>query len=154
VLSLVIRASRTPFPSRSITGTLYLRSWMEFRVSLVALCQITLAVGMLGAQPALAQDCDGIPPPCSSALPRGTKQDPHFVPVPPDDGYFGVDRVEMNASALYYSQRFADLDNLIARYSKLQDRWDDGRFKLSGIEVFYNTVFDRHPKEYLANIER
>ena len=127
---------------------------MEFRTSLRALCQITLTVGMLGTHVALAQDCDGIPPPCSSALPRGTQQDPHFVPVPPDDGHFGVDRVEMNAMSLYNYQRFADLDNLIARYSKLQDRWDDGRFKVSGIEVFYNTEFDRRPKDYLTNLER
>jgi hypothetical protein len=126
---------------------------MTYRVLVRLLGSVILAASLFCAHGSLAEDCDGIPPPCSAALPKGTVQDPHVLPVPPDDGRVGIDRVRMNALMLYNDHRFVDLDNLIARYSKLQDRFDDGRFKLSGIAAFYNFEFEVRRKEYLPNIE-
>jgi hypothetical protein len=47
-------------------------------------------------------------------------------------------RVAANASLLYVNGRFADLDAFVARYATLQDRFDDGRFKLIGINWFFD----------------
>jgi len=62
-------------------------------------------------------------------------------PEPSDDGPSGVTRVTENAWLLISRGRFADLDALIGRYGTLQYRFDDGRFKLSGIGVFFDQTF-------------
>jgi hypothetical protein len=83
--------------------------------------------------------CDGIPLPCIRDPPK-TPQ-PGAVWTPSDDGTSGVTRVTENASLLFSHKRFADLDALISRYSTLQYRFDDGRFKLSGVSVFFDQTF-------------
>jgi hypothetical protein len=53
-----------------------------------------------------------------------------------------VARVSYTAQYLYVRERYTDLDALIDRYSKLQDRLTDGRFKLSGIGQFFSEMCD------------
>jgi hypothetical protein len=105
---------------------------------------------------AAAQDCDGIPPPCIPNLPKGATTMPgSTVPAPPDEGPAAIDRASLNAIVLFNAKRYDDLDNLIARYATLQDRVDDGRFKLSGISKFIRMAFDqRAPGVLLTDVER
>ena len=107
---------------------------------------ITLAGLLVSSGLALAADdgtCDGIPPPCIPApvAPRPNANGQAAAWVPSDDGPSGVTRVSTNAQLLYDKSRFTDLDNLIDRYSKLTDRFYDGRFKLIAIDDFFNQAF-------------
>ena len=89
--------------------------------------------------PAQEITCDGIPLPCIPDPPKNPT--PGAAWIPSDDGSSGVTRVSENASLLFSHKRFADLDALIGRYATLQYRFDDGRFKLSGIGVFFDQTF-------------
>ena len=109
---------------------------------------VSMLVSMLGflllaTGPAVAIDipqqedtCDGIPRPCISDRPRSPT--PGAVWTPSDDGPSGETRVVENAALLFAHKRFIDLDALITRYSTLEYRFDDGRFKLSGISAFFD----------------
>lgn len=94
-----------------------------------------------------ANDCDGVPPPCVANPPKGISMAPgtNTLQAIQGDGPYGVARVGSNAQQLYYAKRYHDLDNLIARYVTLQDRIDDGRFKLSGIARFLNDAIEERP---------
>lgn len=94
-----------------------------------------------------ANDCDGVPPPCSPNPPKGISMAPgvNTLQAIQGDGPYGVGRVGSNALLLYYAKRYHDLDNLIARYVTLQDRIDDGRFKLSGIAEFLKDAIEQRP---------
>ena len=94
-----------------------------------------------------AKDCDGVPPPCQSNPPQGISMAPgtDTLRAMQNDGPVGATRVGSNALMLYYDKRYRDLDNLIARYVTLQDRIDDGRFKLSGIRRFMDMAVQQRP---------
>jgi len=81
------------------------------------------------AHAAPVADCDGVPAPCTA---------PGYLTW---DGPGGLERARLTAHFLFDAGRFADLDALIDRYSKLQDRLTDGRFKLSGIAQFLTGMF-------------
>lgn len=94
-----------------------------------------------------AKDCDGVPPPCFPNPPQGISMAPgtNTLQAMQNDGPLGAARVGSNAAMLYYAKRYHDLDNLIARYVTLQDRIDDGRFKLSGIGKFLDMAVQQRP---------
>jgi Domain of unknown function (DUF4034) len=94
-----------------------------------------------------AKDCDGVPPPCQSNPSQGISMAPgtDTLQAMQNDGLIGATRVGSNALMLYYDKRYHDLDNLIARYVTLQDRIDDGRFKLSGIGEFMDMAVQQRP---------
>jgi len=95
-------------------------------------------------------DCDGVPPPCILNPPKaGTVLPGTTTPYPVDDSQAALSRAGMSALSLYEDGRYFDLDNLIARYSKLQDRVNDGKFKLSGIDDFLSLVSERRTLEAL-----
>jgi len=94
--------------------------------------------------PAAAQDdCDGIPPPCTI---------PGWLP---QDGRGGLASVQTTAQNLYMTRRYGDLDALINRYSKLQDRLTDGKFKLAGISEFLDDASDTQGNpDVMADLRR
>jgi hypothetical protein len=81
---------------------------------------------MIYGKTVIEQDCDGIPQPCI------------LMGMGPtiNDGPSGIAAVGANGNLLLTAKRYADLDALINRYSKLQDRLLDGRFKLGAIGKF------------------
>ena len=101
------------------------------------------------------RDCDGAPPPCMENPQKGATTIPRTgIPAPPDDGPTGILRAEDNAITLFDAKRFEDLDKLIGRYSTLQDRVDDGRFKLSGIGSFIAVIAEnRRRQDSLKTVE-
>jgi hypothetical protein len=128
VLDLYDRAKRAAFRGRAMLVSL-------FGVLLLASGPSTEAIDI----PQEEDTCDGIPRPCISDPPRNLI--PGAAWTPSDDGPNGVTRVVENAELLFAHQRFADLDALITRYSTLDYRFDDGRFKLSGISQFFDRRF-------------
>jgi len=101
-----------------------------------------------------AEDCDGVAPPCRPNPARGALVVPGTgVPKPADDGPRGIDRAFENATLLFESKRFVELDALIDRYATLKDRVDDGRFKLSGIDDFLNFAGQARNDALLGEVE-
>jgi Domain of unknown function (DUF4034) len=92
--------------------------------------------------------CDGIPLPCIPDPPKSPQ--PGAVWTASDDG---ITRVIENASLLFSSRRFADLDALIDRYNTLQYRLDDGRFKLSVIDQFFHQTFGSNADSIESDLE-
>jgi hypothetical protein len=103
--------------------------------------------------PPIEKDCDGVPQPCAENPASGISMLPssNALDAIQNDGPTGLDRVGFRAVSLYDAKRYQDLDNLIARYTKFQDRIDDGRFKFSGIAVFFGLAFEHRPSERLRS---
>jgi hypothetical protein len=123
---------------------------MAHRVLVRVLGHVILATTLLASHVASAQDCEGVQTPCSP----GTSGTAPAAPVLPmawiaDDGPIGIYRVSGDAMSLFYDKLYDKLDALIARYAELNDRLDDGRFKLSGITQFFDDAFSHRPKDTL-----